>query len=181
MMQEDATVTSGHQLMPADQLAATTFPFTQRNGRARLPMLLAQLPSRQDARHLAEVYFDVCSYMCARNVFTCIVFVDHAFRYEPCQRDIFDSRIFPAAYPEPSLDHQEPIHAHRLALIFAIFALGALFDLEKPLRSSEAEHYATLAQECLSSSHFLSEPTLAAVQTLILLYVDASALLELWT
>lgn len=59
---------------------------------------------------------------------------------------------------------------HRLALVFAIVACGSLnVSGSMPEAQSRAQNYLALAQQCLSGSRFISHPTIASVQTLLVM------------
>lgn len=55
----------------------------------------------------------------------------------------------------------------RLALLFIIFAMGALHSLELPPNDPSAEEYLDLAKRSLAKTDFLTHSTIAAVQTLV--------------
>ena len=59
---------------------------------------------------------------------------------------------------------------HRLALVFAIIACGSLnVSGSMPDAQARAQSYLALAQQCLSGSRFISHPTIASVQTLLVM------------
>ena len=97
---------------------------------------------------------------------------DHQHRWEPLQRDVFERLHFPAAYDPMPTQSQRPTHPHRLAVVFAILALGTLFDTTRPNPHIEQSHrYLTLAQTILIKAKFLTYPTMASIQCLILICI----------
>lgn len=55
----------------------------------------------------------------------------------------------------------------RLALLYIIFAVGALHSLELPANDPSAEEYLDLSKRSLAKTDFLTHSTVAAVQTLV--------------
>lgn len=83
--------------------------------------------------------------------------------FEPLKRAMFETHLN-AAY-EFSKD-LHPITLEQLALVFMVFALGVLFDLDSDPRDPRASKYHTIAQACLTSAKFLNIPSLASIQCL---------------
>lgn len=54
----------------------------------------------------------------------------------------------------------------RLALLFIVYALGALHSLELPPNDPSGEEYLGLAKRCLAEGDFLGHCTIAGVQAL---------------
>lgn len=59
------------------------------------------------------------------------------------------------------------IHIHQLALLFAIFAMGAHHCLEYPPNDPIVEEYIKLAKCCLSQGDFLVKNTIPGLQALV--------------
>ena len=59
------------------------------------------------------------------------------------------------------------VNLHRLSLLLMVFAMGALFDVEKPLCPSEAEAYHSLARAALSGDEIFNNTTLDCVQSMV--------------
>lgn len=95
-------------------------------------------------------------------------------RVHPVARDHFINEIFGPIYNQgPSRSNGEDTghprpDSHELALLFMIFSLATLLDLTLPPNNVEAEFYHQLARAGLSCEPILVEPTLAAIQTLVL-------------
>ena len=59
------------------------------------------------------------------------------------------------------------IHIHQLALLFAVFAMGAHHCLEYPPNDPIVEEYIQLAKRCLSLGNFLEKNTIPGLQALV--------------
>ena len=68
--------------------------------------------------------------------------------------------------PSKRLRH---IGYQRVALLYIVYALGALHSLELPAGDPSAEEYLVLAQQCLVKGDFLRDGTLPGVQALNLM------------
>ena len=60
-----------------------------------------------------------------------------------------------------------PFTSHRLAVLFAIFAVGTLVDLTQKSHLPQAKTYYYLAKAALSVENVLEEPSLIAIQALV--------------
>lgn len=76
------------------------------------------------------------------------------------EAQLFDEYL-PAAYTSGNAQGSQ------LACVFAVLALGLLFDRDCPSTyNPQANHYFLLSQATLASSRFLSSATIASAQTL---------------
>ncbi|KAF7360644.1 Zn(2)-C6 fungal-type domain-containing protein [Mycena venus] len=67
-------------------------------------------------------------------------------------------------------DHHRPAATTmQMAVLFLIFALGSLVDLDLPANSSESDHYFDLAVAAMSIQSLFDDPTVVTVQALALL------------
>ena len=78
------------------------------------------------------------------------------------------NEMLPSIYrrlPYPSEEYNGP---HDLALLFSIFALGRVLDVNLPTRAAEidGEHYNQLALAALCLQPVLEKPSLVTIQTL---------------
>lgn len=73
------------------------------------------------------------------------------------------SRIYDQGWPED----QDPNDSHRLAVLYMVFAVGALMDLDKPYLSLEATQYYQLARAALSLDSILEHQSIPALQALV--------------
>ena len=90
-------------------------------------------------------------------------------RYTPIPENEFYSTVLARIYDpnQPAGFDQDPIDSHRLAVLYMVFALGTLFDLEKPYLSVEATQYYQLARASLSIDSVLEHQTIPAIQALV--------------
>ncbi|KAI0343138.1 hypothetical protein BDW22DRAFT_1329008 [Trametopsis cervina] len=130
------------------------FPFTSAND-TRLQVrhvLLNQLPDPGKARHLIEIYFRHCGWM-----------------YTPIPEAELYNNIFSRIYDQPLAIDQDPTHSHRLAVLYMVFALGTLMDLEQPYLSIASTQYYQLARAALSLDSILEHQSIPAIQALVLM------------
>lgn len=88
-------------------------------------------------------------------------------RYTPIPENEFYSTVFARIYDQNIPLDQDPIDSHRLAVLYMVFALGTLFDLEKPSLSLEATQYYQLSRAALSMDPVLEHQTIPAIQALV--------------
>ncbi|KAK0212795.1 fungal-specific transcription factor domain-containing protein [Desarmillaria ectypa] len=67
-----------------------------------------------------------------------------------------------------------PLSCHKLAVLFLVFALGALVDLTLPPYSSEADNYFDLGCAALNLHHIFKNPEMATIQAVLLVTVYVS-------
>ncbi len=65
------------------------------------------------------------------------------------------------------LEDQDPTDSHRLAVLYMVFALGTLMDLDKSYLSLEATQYYQLARASLALDSILEHQSIPAVQALV--------------
>lgn len=71
---------------------------------------------------------------------------------------------------DPRIQEQDrTFTAHKLAILFFVFAIGARVDLTLPFDSDEADKYYQVGRAALSLNSVLNSPELATVQALLLL------------
>jgi len=70
----------------------------------------------------------------------------------------------------------ETLTAPNLAILFMVFALGALLDLDKPAHNAEAMQYYHLARAAISIDCVLEEHSIPAIQALVRYHVNWSCL-----
>ncbi|KAJ7267685.1 fungal-specific transcription factor domain-containing protein [Mycena haematopus] len=71
--------------------------------------------------------------------------------------------------PNPRTQHQSSVNPQQMAVLYLIFALGSLVDLDLPPYNSDADHYFDVACAAMSIKPFLENPTVVTVQALTLL------------
>ncbi|OCF32109.1 hypothetical protein I316_06265 [Kwoniella heveanensis BCC8398] len=129
------------------------FPFNAASRAISTGTIVAQLPNKSDGRVLIEAYFRHFSW-----------------HFNVVSRKRIEE-VFEKAYslrppPNQTSVSGQQIAAQDLALLFIIFAMGAYYNLELPPDDSLVDDYLLVAQNCLSKGDFLSNNTLAGVQTL---------------
>lgn len=70
-------------------------------------------------------------------------------------------------YSEMHNPKSNKIRSHELALLFMVFAMGALFRLELPPHDPIATEYLMLSKAALVKSNFMVNSTIHCVQTLV--------------
>jgi hypothetical protein len=75
--------------------------------------------------------------------------------------------MFNRVYANLHMSSQSDIRPHDLALMFIVFAMGALYSLELPPNDPIATEYLLLSKASLVKSNFLVNNTIHCVQTLV--------------
>ncbi|SCV72214.1 BQ2448_4908 [Microbotryum intermedium] len=109
-----------------------------------LERLRAFLPAAAELKRLVKNYYQFLS-----------------FQFEPVEEEAFFNDYLPAALTSGNSA------GTKLAFVFIVLSLGSLMDQRVPSTPNAlAHHYFQLSQSTLSASKFLSNNTLAGVQTL---------------
>ncbi|KAI0091797.1 hypothetical protein BDY19DRAFT_885596 [Irpex rosettiformis] len=130
------------------------FPFTTAS-ETRLQVrsfLLSQLPEPAKARHLVDIYYRHCGWM-----------------YTPIPETELYANVFSRIYDQPMPIDQDSTDSHRLAVLYMVFALGTLMDLEQPYLSIASTQYYQLARAALSLDSILESQSIPAIQALLLM------------
>ncbi|KAJ7050553.1 fungal-specific transcription factor domain-containing protein [Mycena amicta] len=99
-----------------------------------------------------------------------IYFAHAAWMYAPISQESFDCDVYSQFYdPNAGPPTDQPLLAHRLALMFIVLAIGQLMDTNEPAYNLEAEKYHQLARAALFLHSFFDQPTINAVQCLFLM------------
>lgn len=139
---------------------SASFPLTPLGAPSEVQELIEQyLPRWERATHLCETYLANAGWL---------------FRGVTRQQLILE--MLPVVYRRPiavgtsvaSVDYTGP---HDLALVFLVFALGALLDSAQDVASAEAEHYHHLARAALCLQPVLEKPSIVAIQALRLMSI----------
>lgn len=80
-------------------------------------------------------------------------------------------RTFDRVYKISGSGTSSPISPQEIALVFIVMAQGTMFNIEMPNFDSSAEDWLHLAERALVKGDFLSNNTLAGVQTLVRPYL----------
>ncbi|KAF9445881.1 hypothetical protein P691DRAFT_674729 [Macrolepiota fuliginosa MF-IS2] len=125
------------------------------SGNASLQNLLQYLPSSAIAYELRTIYYSHAAWM-----------------YNPVSIETFDVEVYSKFYGSEvggSLLPGDESLAHKLALIFMVFAIGSLMDVTLPAYSLDAGQFHQLARAALFHISILDSPNLYAVQALFLI------------
>ncbi|KAH9914938.1 uncharacterized protein B0H18DRAFT_1087702 [Fomitopsis serialis] len=115
--------------------------------------LVGLLPDITEARRLASLYFKHAAWM-----------------YTPIPEPEFHSTVLSRFYGEiAGWVDQDSDSSHKMAILFMIFAMGSLLDLDKASHSVEATKYYQLGRAALSLDSILEHQTISAIQALILM------------
>ncbi|KII85775.1 hypothetical protein PLICRDRAFT_56260 [Plicaturopsis crispa FD-325 SS-3] len=156
----DERLTSLQDILPPEVLSrSTSFPIAPDHPSLDLETLRTTnlywyLPSPEVALNLRDIYYHRASWM-----------------YSPISPDAFASEVyaqFYAAQAAPPIA-DDPLIAHRLALMFMVLAIGTLMDERQTSYGIEAEKYYQLARAALFRDSLFDEPTINAVQALYLM------------
>ncbi|KAG6891283.1 hypothetical protein C0992_009475 [Termitomyces sp. T32_za158] len=150
------------EVSPEISQLSSSFPFTAPTSSEKyeraLDVLFGYLPSQPRAWSLCETYMEHASW---------------AFR--PMKRDeIIDetlSPIYKSMKERRSTDSPGPhiIFPHKLAVLFLVFALGALVDLTLEPYNVESDTYYHLSRACLSLRSIFESPEITTVQAVVLM------------
>lgn len=113
-------------------------------------MIEAQLPGWERACTLCETFTEQAAWL-----------------FRGVTRSQLIDEMLPTMYGKeatvPSEDYSGP---HDLALLFLVFAVGALVDLTQEPSSAEAEHYHQIARAAICLQPILEKPSLVTIQAL---------------
>lgn len=123
-----------------------------------LDLLFSLLPPRPRAWSLCETYIEQASWM-----------------FRPLKRDEIIDDVLTSIYnakkdrENPNSKATHDISPHKLAVMFMIFAQGALVDLTLPAYNAEAENYHHYARAALSLRPVFDSPAIETVQAVVLM------------
>ncbi|KAM0752607.1 hypothetical protein T439DRAFT_178902 [Meredithblackwellia eburnea MCA 4105] len=125
------------------------FPFSPAGQNPRnLNDALQDLPDIDEAKMLAECYFRYVTW-----------------NYDVIARPVFEKHMN-EIYDLISSHRLCDIHPHRLAVLFAVLAVGVQFNLEVEVGDPLAARYRYWAETCLSIGDFMRKNSLVGVQAL---------------
>ncbi|KAJ6599161.1 fungal-specific transcription factor domain-containing protein [Mycena vulgaris] len=140
---------------------SNSFPFSAGGppGRA-LDLLFDYLPEQPRAWSLCETYMEQCSW-----------------QFRPLNREeIIDEFLTPIYKSlrerknwKSENDFPHTILPHRIAVLFMLFALGALVDLTLEPQNAESEHYYHASRASLALRSVFDSPEMATVQAVLLM------------
>jgi hypothetical protein len=91
----------------------------------------------------------------------------HDSRYTPIPEADLYAHVYSRIYDQPISSDQDPTDSHRLAVLFVVFALGTLMDLEQPYLSVSSTQYYQLAKAALSLDSILESQSILSIQALV--------------
>lgn len=113
----------------------------------------ASMPDAREAEELAAFYFQYAAWM-----------------YTPIIEQDFKEQIFSPFYENNATAGQEPIDAHKLALLFFVFAMGKLTDPRtRDLSTQEAMKFFHVGKAALTLSQSLETPSVTLLQGLLVM------------
>ncbi|EKM81408.1 hypothetical protein AGABI1DRAFT_125799 [Agaricus bisporus var. burnettii JB137-S8] len=146
--------TDSHTLLPELALFSQSFPFTPMGQPADVEHLIkSHLPPWNRAVALADTYFEQVSW------------IFHGVTQLQLKDDMLPV-IYDKQKPIPGEDYSSP---HDLALLFMIFAMGALVQAEPS--NAQGEHFHQLARAALALQPILEKPSIVTIQTLHLMSI----------
>ena len=91
-------------------------------------------------------------------------------RYTPIIEQEFKDQIFSLAYEGDSMAEQDPLEAHKLALLFFVFAMGKLTDPHtRDLSTQDAMKYFHIGRAALTLNQSLETPSVPLLQGLLVM------------
>ncbi|KAI0075317.1 hypothetical protein K474DRAFT_1664369 [Panus rudis PR-1116 ss-1] len=137
---------------------SAAFPFTPMGPtHAVMEMLEKYLPTWDRACHLSEQYLQ-----------------NAAWLFRGVSKDQLLLEMLPAVYRRPlpeGVNQSDYSGPHDYALLYLIFALGAVVDLKQDPYNAEGEHYHQLARAALVLQPILEKPSVVTIQALHLLSI----------
>ncbi|KAK9350906.1 hypothetical protein V1523DRAFT_418316 [Lipomyces doorenjongii] len=132
--------------------APIAFPFNASSVRTSTRDLLLQLPPREEAWTLVESYYRYC-----------------AWHHDVAPKKPFE-KTFDRVYSLLDGRHSfSQVNPQEVALVFIIMAQGTMFNIEMANNDSSAEDWLHLSELALVKGDFLSNNTVAGLQTLHLM------------
>ncbi|KAH7082385.1 fungal-specific transcription factor domain-containing protein [Paraphoma chrysanthemicola] len=128
------------------------FPFSTSTSGTSTGDLLASLPPREEAWTLIESYYRYC-----------------AWHHDVAPRAQFE-KTFDRVYSfMDGTDQASRVNPQEIALVSIVMAQGTMFNIEMPHYDTSAEDWVGLAERALVKGDFLSNNTVAGLQTLHLM------------
>ncbi|KAI9571978.1 fungal-specific transcription factor domain-containing protein [Boletus coccyginus] len=143
--------------LPQDlRMFSQAFPFTPMGPTGAVRGLIeGHLPNWERASYLTQTYCEQAGWL-----------------FHGVSKDQIIDELLPIYYsngPQEVADDNKS--AHELALLFLVFAVGALVDLTQDPGNAEAEHYHQIARAAICLQPVLEKPSLVTIQALHLLSI----------
>ncbi|KAJ7283756.1 fungal-specific transcription factor domain-containing protein [Mycena rebaudengoi] len=163
-MQMSSSIDDGDLFPPLSMEIArlsNSFPFSSGGppGRA-LDLLFEYLPEQPRAWSLCETYMEQC-----------------AWQFRPINREELIDDLLTPCYKSlrerrnwnSDADFPHTVSPHKIAVLFMLFALGALVDLTLDPNSIESDHYYHASRAALALRSVFDSPEMATVQAVLLM------------
>lgn len=151
-----STSETGLDDLPAEiiYLSSAFLPRRTPNSLPIANWMIANLPPFTEAWNLCESFFKYGAYI-----------------FVPLWRSMFMDEIFGFFYGDKEKNNVDIPQGHRLSLLYIVFALGELYDLNKPPRPTGGNRFYHLSRAALALEPFYDQPTLTALQAHLLLCI----------
>ncbi|KAF2014262.1 hypothetical protein BU24DRAFT_423267 [Aaosphaeria arxii CBS 175.79] len=133
-------------------IGLSAFPFHASTAYISTHDVLSRLPPKDEAWTLAEAYYRYC-----------------AWHHDVAPKDRFEKtfeRVYSLASGSAVIP---PVDPQEIALVFIIMAQGTRFNIEMPINDPSADEWLHLSEQALVKGNFLSNNTVAGLQTLHLM------------
>ncbi|KAF8448743.1 fungal-specific transcription factor domain-containing protein [Boletus edulis BED1] len=138
------------------RMFSQAFPFSPMGPAGAVRELIeGHLPNWERASYLAQTYCEQAGWL-----------------FRGVSKDQIMDELLPIYYSNgPPKATDENKSCHELALLFLVFAIGALVDLTQDPGNAEAEHYHQIARAAICLQPVLEKPSLVTIQALHLLSI----------
>ncbi|KAG9313263.1 hypothetical protein JVU11DRAFT_6728 [Chiua virens] len=138
------------------RMFSQAFPFTPIGPTAAVRELIeGHLPNWERASYLTQTYCEQAGWL-----------------YHGVSKDQIVDELLPIYYSNgPLKASDDNKSAHELALLFLVFAMGALVDLTQDPANAEAEHYHQISRAAICLQPMLEKPSLVTIQALHMLSI----------
>ncbi|EJT46054.1 hypothetical protein A1Q1_05436 [Trichosporon asahii var. asahii CBS 2479] len=127
------------------------FPFPSWGPPPTMDTLTSHLPAPEVARDLLDCYYE-----------------NYAWNHDVAPRQGVEP-IFNKVYEHSDEPLAQRVHLQQLALLFIIFAMGALHNPELPPHHPSAEHHLAASRWCLVKGDFMGVNTVPGLQALVIM------------
>ena len=138
--------------LPHDlEVFSQAFPFNPGAGLTVRKIIQSYLPPRETAEYLVKTYLEQASWI-----------------FQSVTPEQIKDEILPEYYHTPIPTDDK---LHQLALLFLVFAIGALVDLNKTPENADAEHFHRVARAAMCLRSVIERPSFETIQALHLLSI----------
>ena len=156
---------------------SSAFPFSSNINHVSQELraeIMESLPQPGEAEELAAFYFQYAAWMLVNPVFRPlqVAGANHEMlpRYTPILEQDFKEQIFPLVYEDASTTERGSAEAHKLALLFFVFAMGTLTNPRtRDISTQDAMKYFHIGRAALMLNQSLETPSVPLLQGLLLM------------